>query len=291
MLRLVFLGTGGSWPSEEASTSALGVRVPGRVLLFDCGEGTQRQLMMSSLSFMKISHVFITHFHGDHFLGLPGLIQSMALNGRKEELVVVGPGGMSEVLDVLLHLGYFSLSFPVRAVEMAPGDRISVGDLTVETFAIDHTAPGVGYVLSEPQRPGRFNKPLALEMGVPEGPLFSRLQRGEDVVVDGRLIRSSDVTGPPRPGRKMVYTGDTRPLSPVPSSWKDCTVLVHDATFSGEYGDRAREYGHSTTLDAARAAVECGARYLFLYHRSPRYKDPSVLEDEARRVFPRVRAP
>ncbi|MDG6221576.1 MAG: MBL fold metallo-hydrolase, partial [Candidatus Thermoplasmatota archaeon] len=155
----------------------------------------------------------------------------------------------------------------------------------------DHTVPGVGYVLEEPPRPGRFNKKRALGMGIPEGPMFSRLQRGEEVVLEGKTFRSEDVLGPPRPGRKIVFTGDTRPISPMPQSWKECDVMVHEATFANDMEARAIEYGHATAGHAAQAAKDAGALRLFMVHRSPRYKDPALLLEEARKIFPETYAP
>ncbi len=286
-MRIVFLGTGGSWPSKHANTSSFAVQIPHRVLLFDCGEGTQRQIMHTNVSFMKISHIFITHFHGDHFLGLPGMIQSMALNRRKEKLTVVGPPGTGDLMKVILSLGFYTLTFPVDVSELRPGEEMKLPDgYIIKTFETDHTAPGIGYVLEEPPRPGKFNRKKAIEMGVPPGPLFSKLQRGEAVVVGGKKVRTEDVVGPPRRGRKLVYTGDTRPLRPVPEAWKNCDVLIHDSTLSHSMEKRALEYGHSTSVHAALAAKECNARVLFLFHRSPRYETPEPLVEEAKQVFP-----
>ncbi|MCK4718632.1 MAG: ribonuclease Z [Thermoplasmata archaeon] len=289
-MKLVFLGTGGGWPSKEAGVSAIALGLPKRAFLFDCGEGTQRQLMFSSISFMSISHIFLTHYHGDHFLGLPGLIQSMSLNDRTDKLTIVGPGNIQRLVESLLSLGYFNLTFPVETLEAIPGEELKLGNIGVTPFANDHTVPGVGYVVEEQLRPGRFDKKAALRLGVPEGPLFARLQRGESVEVKGSKIGPEGIVGPPRPGRKVVLTGDTRPLAP-PDSWEGCDVLVHDATFSDEMEERSGRYGHSTAKQAAVAAKSIGARMLCLVHRSPRYKDTNVLLEEAVEVFPESRLP
>jgi len=290
-LRLVFLGTGGSWPSKEAGVSALALRAPKQTLLFDCGEGTQRQLMFSSVSFMSITHIFITHFHGDHFLGLPGLIQSMSLNDRKKELVIVGPEGIEDLTKTLLGLGYFTLTFPIKVITAVPGEGVTAGEgedggLTITPFNVEHCVPGIGYAVEEPMRPGKFDKARALELGVPEGRLFSKLQKGEEVEVEGKKITPGMVMGPPRPGRKVIITGDTKYLDPPPEIWRNCDALVHEATFTKELEERAGEYGHSTAEQAAKSAKKVGAGILFLVHRSPRYKDPAILEEEAKAVFP-----
>ncbi|MBU4031476.1 MAG: MBL fold metallo-hydrolase, partial [Candidatus Thermoplasmatota archaeon] len=174
-MKIVFLGTGGSWPSPERNVSAIAVKRGSEVLLFDCGEGTQRQLMKSTVSFMQVKKIFITHFHGDHFLGLPGLIQSMSLNDRKQELEIYGPEGCSELILTIMNLGYYNPSYPVQMTDVAPGDILEFEEYTVNVGEASHNIPAVIYALEEKLRPGKFNKPRALEMGIPEGKYFSQL--------------------------------------------------------------------------------------------------------------------
>lgn len=286
-LKLTFLGTGGSSPTKERNVPSAAVQMGSRVLLVDCGEGTQRQLLRTPVSYMKITDVFITHFHGDHFLGLPALFQTMNLNDRTEKLTIHGPRGAEHVVGMLLNLGYFRARYPVLVNEMAEGDAVELGDFTMTAGPADHNVPTLSWCLAEADRPGKFDKPGALALGVPEGPLFGKLQGGNSVEVDGRTIKPDMVMGPPRPGRKLVFSGDTKPHRGLVDLARDCDVLVHDATFSHEDADKAREFGHSTAREAAETARDAGARLLFLCHFSPRYEEEEEkLEAEAREVFP-----
>jgi ribonuclease Z len=286
-MRVAFLGTGGSWPSPQRNVVSVALRVGPEVVLFDCGEGTQRQLMRSTVSFMKVGRIFISHFHGDHFLGLPGLIQSMALNDRKEALEIYGPEGIVELLKSILTLGHFKPTFEVRVDELAPGDSLDFDAYSVSCALADHSVPCLAYSLEEKPRPGRFNKVRALELGVPEGPLFSRLHSGESVTLpNGEIVEPSMVVGPPRKGRKFAYSGDTRPCVAVETLASGCDILVHDATAATDNEDKANSYGHSTARQAAELAVKSGARMLALVHISPRYDDPAPLVEEARAIHP-----
>jgi ribonuclease Z len=291
-MHVTFLGTGGSWPSPQRNVVAIAVRLGPEVALLDCGEGTQRQLMMSNVSFMKISRVFITHFHGDHFLGLPGLIQSMALNDRKEPLEVLGPEGIVELMKSLLQLGYFKPTFEVRVRELKAGESVDFGRYSATCALAEHSVPCLAYALEEAARPGRFNKARALELGVPEGPMFSRLQSGEAVELpDGRKVEPSMVLGPPRRGRKLVYSGDTKPCESVERLAAGSDILVHDATAAADNEDKANMYGHSSARQAAELAKRAGARMLALVHVSPRYEEAKPLLDEAMPIHPKTTAP
>ncbi|MGD9963099.1 MAG: ribonuclease Z, partial [Thermoplasmata archaeon] len=261
------------------------------VLLFDCGECIQKQLMRSSVSFMRIRRIFITHLHADHFLGLPGLIQSMSLNGREEELEVCGPGGISKTVRSLMNLGYFESGYKVRARTMSPGDLLACDGFKVRAAAADHTVPALAYAVEEDKRQGRFDLRKAKALGVPAGPMFSALQRGERVRVDGKVVRPKQVLGPPRPGRKVAFSGDTRKCRAVIRLAKGADALVHDCTLDSRYSELAETFGHSTARKAAEVAKEAGVRSLFLVHVSPRYEDTSILEREARRVFKRCGVP
>ncbi len=288
-MQLTFLGTGGGMPSPSRGVSAITLQVGRDVLLFDCGEGTQRQFMLSSVSFMKVSHIFITHFHGDHFLGLPGLIQSMSFSGRTEPLTVYGPPGMIDIAQKIMSLGYFQLGFQVTAAELEDGDAVDVGPVTVTALEGEHTVPALSYLIEEKQRPGRFLIDRAKELGVNPGPQFSILQGGGEVRVGQRVVRSSDVLGPPRRGRKVVISGDTRPTARLTAAAQGADVLVHEATLDSSLQEGARSFGHSTAREAGEVARDAGVHLLILTHISNRYEDASVLEAEAKVVFPHVR--
>ena len=285
-MQLTFLGTGGGLPSPSRGVSALAVQIGREVLLFDCGEGTQRQFMLSSLSFMKVSNIFITHFHGDHFLGLPGLIQSMNFSGRESDLHVFGPEGTIETVSAAATLGAFRPLFKIYAGEMNGGDAVDLGLCTVSAIRADHTVPALSFTIQEPDRRGRFDSRRAAELGVPAGPMFATLQSGEAVTVNGRTVDSKEVMGPPRPGRKVVYSGDTRPSEALLEAARGAEVLVHEATLDSSLREGADEYGHSTAKAAAELARAAEVGRLILTHISNRYDDVEVLEREAREIFP-----
>ena len=290
MLRITFLGTGGSTPTPNRNPSAIAVNREGELMLFDCGEGTQRQMMRAKTG-MAVSSIFITHFHADHVLGIPGLLQTMALQGRKEPLEIFGPRYIDKFLYHLLSLGYVGKSFEVKAIELKPGDEVRRQKYRIKAIKTVHNVESIGYVLEEDMRPGRFNRERAIELGIKPGPLFSRLQSGHTITVDGREIRPEQVLGPPRPGRKIVYTGDTRPCESVVEASRGADLLIHDSSMSEEVKQYAIEYMHSTALEAAEVAKEAGVRKLILTHISARYSDlesAKRLEDEAKRVFENV---
>ena len=285
-LRIIFLGTSGSWPTIKRNAPAIAIKRSGEVILFDCGEGTQRQLQKSNLSYMQISKIFITHFHGDHFLGIPGLIQTMQLNDREIPLHIYGPKGMNKLLDQLLSLGYFSPNYKIISHEVDEGTNLDFNDYKINILRVKHGIPTIAYSLEEKMRPGKFNKPKALKLGIPEGPLFSRLQRGEEVILEnGKKIEPSMVLGKPRRGRKIVISGDTNPVEKMVDFAKDADILIHEATFDSSFEDISGDYGHSTAKQAANIAKKANVDKLLLNHISPRYLDSSVIQDEARKVF------
>lgn len=288
-MQIVFLGTSGSWPTPKRNVSAVAIKRGPEVILFDCGEGTQRQFMQSKLSFMQVSRVFISHFHGDHFLGLPGMVQSMSMNGRETPLEVYGPRGIERLVGELLSLGYFAPGFPVRAKELTPGGEIDCGEYVVRAFEAVHTVPCMSYVLEEKTRPGRFRVDRAEALGIPAGPMYSRLQEGEPITIDGRTVRPEDVLGPPRRGRKIVYTGDTIPHEALVVMASNADVLIHDATSDAALEEKANRYGHSSSKQAAEVAKEARVGLLVLTHLSPRYEDPASILADAEKVFPNVR--
>jgi len=285
-LNIIFLGTGGSWPTIKRNVCSIAIKRGSEVILFDCGEGTQRQFQKSKLSHMQISKIFISHFHGDHFLGLPGLIQTMQLNDRDNTLEIYGPCGIKELVDQLLSLGYFKPGYKITSHEVVDGDVLDFNDYVIKVLRIKHGVPGVAYSLEEKMRPGKFDKPKALGLGIPEGPFFSKLQKGKTITLkDGRKITPNMVLGSPRQGRKIVFSGDTEPLDTMIKFSKNADVLIHEATFDSNLEDIAGQYGHTTAHQAAEIAKKANVGELFLTHVSPRYLDKRVLENDAKDVF------
>ena len=285
-MKIIFLGTSGSWPTVKRNVTSIALKRASEILLFDCGEGTQRQFQRSKLSYMQISKVFVTHFHGDHFLGLPGLIQTMQLNDRKKPLHVYGPKGIVKLMQQLLSLGFFKPGYKIVAHELADGEVLDFEEYKIKIINAKHGVPAIAYSFEEKMRPGRFNKSKALKMGIPEGPFFSQLQHGKTITLkDGRKIKPSMVLGPPRKGRKIVISGDTKPFDKMIEFSKDADVLIHDATFESSMQDIAGDYGHATAFQAAEIAKKAEVNKLYLTHISPRYLDKSVLEDDARKIF------
>jgi ribonuclease Z len=287
MLSVTFLGTGAATPTVDRNVASLSVRREGEVILFDCGEGTQRQMMRYGVGF-SFAEVFFTHYHADHMLGITGLLRTMGLQDRTAPVRLYGPKGASRILNLAVNLGIERNKFPVEIFELRPGDRISRGDYDIVVFETEHRADTVGYALAEHVRLGRFNPERALELGIPEGPLWGKLHKGEAVTLDdGRTVEPSDLVGQPRPGRTLVYTGDTRPSLLVMEAARGADLLVHEATFGGDEAERAKETGHSTASEAARVAADAGVRRLVLTHISPRYsRDAPELLAEAQAVFP-----
>ena len=289
-MKVVVLGSGGSWPSRDRNPPAVALKLDGDILLFDCAEGTQRQFMLSSLSFMQVRYVLISHLHADHFLGLPGLVETMALNGRKEPLHVFGPEGSAARLRTLFSVGYFSPAFDIDFRDLEPGEDVSIDGLKLSCARAIHQVPALSYAVEEPGRPGRFDLQKAKALGIPEGPLFNRLQSGSPVIAGGKTVTPDMVLGPPRKGRKVVYTGDTSPSAQILDLARDCDLLIHDSTADASLTQKANQYGHSSNVQAAQAARDAGALRLLLVHLSPRFgpeEGPRILE-EAQKVFPQT---
>ena len=289
-LDLVFLGTSASAPTAARGTAATLIRRGGDRLLVDCGEGTQRQLLRSDVGLVDLEHVFLTHLHADHVLGLPGMLKTFGLRGREVAITVYGPRGTRALLEALgVVVG--RVAYPLEVVELGPDESVALGDYRIETFAVAHRTTAVGYALREDERPGRFDVSAADALGVASGPLRGALQRGEGVTLqDGRVVRPADVLGAPRRGRTVVITGDTAPAASVVEAAAGADVLVHEATFLADERARAKETGHSTAAEAALVAREADVGLLALTHLSARYP-PSDVADEARQLFPRTVVP
>jgi len=290
MLTVTFLGTAGSLPTPDRSPSAVLINREGELVLFDCGEGTQRQMMRAKTGMMRLDYIFITHHHADHILGIPGLLETMAFQGRKDPVTIAGPVRTAEVVGLFDRLCYYSRKFPVRALELEAGDIVRMDGYEVEAVRTAHSVPSLGYCLREDERPGRFNRARATELGVPPGPLFGRLQRGETVEVEsGKTVRPEDVMGPSRAGRKVVYTGDSRPTPEIEDASRGADLLIHDGSLDDKMADWAMETMHSTAGEAAELARRAGVRRLVLTHISSRYSDDvGPLLADARRHFQEV---
>jgi ribonuclease Z len=286
-MRVTFLGTSGAVPTTSRNPSSIFVNREGDRLLFDAGEGTQRQMMRFGTGF-AVSDLFVTHLHGDHVLGIPGLVQTMDFNEREDPLTIHAPRGTGDEIDDLVHAAGNRPSFPVRVTEVTPGETaVRREDYAVRAFRVDHDANAVGYALVEDDRKGRFDRDRAEELGVPVGPKFSKLHEGDPVELDdGTVVRPEQVVGDPRPGRRFVYTGDTRPSENVVAVAEDADLLVHDATFAGDRADRAAKTAHSTAAQAGDVARRAGAVRLALTHISSRYAgDASAHRREADEAF------
>ena len=289
-LAVRLLGTSASRPTVERNVASLALTREGETMLFDCGEGTQRQMMRYGISF-ALQDIFFTHFHGDHVIGAIGLFRTMALQGRTEPMRLWRPKGAKRVLRGVAHFGVDRVSFPVEIFELEPGEAIKRDGFAIVPFRADHHGGhALGYAIVEEERRGRFNPELARSLGVPEGPLWGQLHRGIAVTLeDGRVIDPSVLVGPRRPGRKVVLSGDTRPSDETVELARGADVLVHEATFSDEEEARAAETGHSTAREAAGVALRAGVRKLVLTHFSARYsRDASDLLREAKDVFDEV---
>ncbi len=288
-LSLTFLGTSASRPTVERGVSAVSLVREGETMLIDCGEGTQRQMMRYGVSF-NFGDLFFTHFHSDHVIGALGLMRTLSLQGRTEPLRVWGPRGVAQVLKRADAFGE-RLTYPVEVAEVTPGLAIARKEYVILPYPVDHRgAIAVGYALIEDERRGRFNPDLARDLGIPEGPLWGKIHKGEAVTLDnGRVIEPSTLVGATRTGRRVVLTGDTRPCAATIELAQGADLLVHESTFGDEEAARAVETGHSTAREAAQVAAAAGVRQLALTHFSARYsRDPSDLDREAREVFPHV---
>jgi ribonuclease Z len=290
MIRLTFLGTGAAVPSVDRNVTALMLEREGEAFLFDCGEGTQRQMMKYAVGF-GVRDVFFTHYHADHVLGLPGLLRTMAFQDRVAPLRLHGPANAQRELGVLVGLGMERPKFPVEIHEIAPGDSVPGDGFAIVATEARHKGKCLSYALVESDRLGRFDPEHARALGIPEGPLWGAIHRGETITLpDGRRVTPSELVGPPRAGRRIAISGDSAPCDAVRELARDADLLVHEATFGDDEQARARETRHATAREAATLARDAGARRLVLTHISARYsREAPELLAEARAIFPETK--
>jgi len=287
-LSVVFLGTGGSVPSARRATACVLIRSGGSRILVDAGEGAQRQ-MITSTGLVQVDDIYVTHFHADHYLGLPGLLKTYDLLERQKPLRIIGPAGLIGLFEALRRI-FGRLRYEVELVELGPGEAVEHDGFEMRAFDVEHRMKALGYAYVEPERPGRFDVGAARELGVADARDYGRLQRGEAVAVNGTEVRPEQVMGEPRQGRKLVITGDTAPCEMTRVAAHAAQLLVHDGTFAVEEAGRAADTGHSTARDAAELARDAEVSMLAIVHVSSRYNVSKVLE-EARQVFPGTVAP
>jgi ribonuclease Z len=286
-MRVIFLGTAGSVPTPERSLPAVLIQRQNEQLMFDCGEGVQRQMIRAKVGFHKKMKVFVSHMHGDHVLGLPGLLQTMALMDRQKKVEIYGPEGIKRFLEGTREVLQFALTFPVEIHEVYDAGAICrEEEYAVEAAWSNHVVPNLAYAFVEKPRAGRFYPDKARALGVPEGELWSKLQHGDKVKLpDGRVVKPEEVVGARRPGRKIVYTGDTRPFKGFAQFAVGADLVIHDATFDDALAEKAAEDGHSTPSQAAEGAKKAKAKKLVLTHISARYADVGLLLEQAQKVF------
>ncbi|QED28538.1 ribonuclease Z [Microvenator marinus] len=289
-VKLVFLGTGSGKPTPHRNVSAVGLFREGDLLLFDCGEGTQLQLAKAPLRPGSLRAIFLTHFHGDHVNGLPGFVGSLTLNSRDEVLTIVGPVGLRRWFKTMRDVHILRPGFPINLVEVeGPGVVFEGQGFRVEAGPLKHRIPTWGYTYIEDARPGRFDLDKARELGIPAGPLYGRLQRGEAVILeDGREVHPSDVLGHARPGLRIAYCTDTQPCEGAVELARGADLLIHESTYPAGDEKLAKERGHSTSADAARCAKEAGAKKLVLTHLSQKHMRLDDFLTGARDIFPNI---
>jgi len=288
-IKVIPLGTAGGVPTVDRSLPSIALIRKGETLLFDCGEGTQRQMIKAGISPCGRMKIFITHLHGDHVVGLFGLLQTMNLLNRDKELNVYGPEGLSGLIKGVLSNIAAEPKFELKVHEVDEGIVCEESEYVVKAVWAEHSKPNLAYALIEKEYPGKFHPEKAKELGIPEGPLWAKLKRGEAIVLkDGRVIKPEQVVGPPRPGIKIVYTGDTAPCDSIVKLSEGADLLIHEATFDSSLLAKAIEDKHSTAAQAAEIALKAGVKKLLLTHISARYQEAKILEEEARKIFPEV---
>ncbi|TKH41650.1 ribonuclease Z [Paenibacillus terrae] len=292
-MEFYFLGTNAGVPTIQRNVTSIALRLLEErrsMWLFDCGEGTQQEVLRSPLKLSRLEKIFITHLHGDHLFGLPGLLSSRAYQGGTTPLTVYGPLGLKQYVELSLGISQSHINYPLHIVEHTGGLLFDDGQFRVESALLDHRIDSYGYRIVEMDKPGKLNQELLEQYGIKPGPVYGKLKRGESVEVEGGVIlHPQDVMGTPKKGRIITILGDTRPCPNTVVLAQDATVVVHEATFLHELAETAYEYHHSTALQAAEAAKAAGASQLIMTHFSSRYKDQEQLQpllEEARSIFP-----
>ena len=283
-MEITFLGTSSAVPSKHRNHTAIVLKHFGEVMLFDCGEGTQRQLTYAKISPMKIDKIFITHYHGDHILGLAGLIQSMGFRGRSEDLDIYGPKGLNKLINAISNTGFFQINFQIITHEIGEGIVLETDEYIIKSIIAEHNIDNLAYSIYEKKKP-RFLREKAIELGVPVGPAFGKLHNGEEVEINGKIIKPEQVLGEPRIGQKVTYSGDTRPCEKMIELAQGSDVLIHEATYEHEDQDKAIENCHSTSKEAAEIATEANVKLLVLTHISTRYTTDINIKEEAKEIF------
>lgn len=283
-IKITFIGTGGSWPSPGRSLPAVAVQIDEIINLFDCGEGSQKQLMKSSISFMSIDNVFITHFHGDHFLGLLGMVQSMSFNNREKPLHIYGPKSAIRILSSALNIGYYRPKFEIRIGELEVDRTYDFGKFRISTLKNDHTVPAMSYRMEEPDMV-KIDREKADALGIPSKKL-EELRSNGILHLDGRTFTIDQVSAGIRKGRKIVYTGDTRPLESMVEFARGVDALIHETSTDSSLEPKVNEFGHTSARQAAEIAKKAEVGKFFLYHYSPRYDSIETLIEEAQKIFP-----
>ena len=286
-MEITFLGTSSAVHSYTRNHPGIILKAFGEVMLFDCGESTQRQLIYAKISPMKISKIFISHYHGDHILGLPGLLQSLNFRGREKPLTIYGPKGLKQVENAIYSLGYCKFDFSIEFVEIDSGAILETEEYVIKAKKVNHNVINLAYSIEEKKKP-RFLRQKAIDLGVPVGPLFGKLHNGKEIEVNGNIIKPEQVLGDPRQGIKITYSGDTRPCEEMIEFAKNSDLLIHESTYTLEDEDKARENFHSTSQDAATIAKYSNSKRLILTHISTRYTNTDDLLREASEVFENV---
>jgi ribonuclease Z len=287
-MKLVFLGTSAAQPTPERGLTCICLEKEGEILMFDAGEGAQISYLKSGLGWNKKMKIFVTHLHGDHCIGILGLLQTMTLQNRTESMEIYGPDGIDEFIAANIKVLNFGLSFPVMITTVREGTVVNEKTYTINSCEADHSVTSYSYLFQEKDKPGRFFPDKAKELGVPEGELWHKLQTGQDIQVGDKIVKSSDVLGEKRPGKRIGISGDTRPTKKLEEFFKDCDYLSFDSTFSHELQDKALETHHSTAKEAADLAKKANVSNLILTHFSARYNDESVLLEEAKTIHSSV---
>ena len=283
-MEIIFLGTSSAVPTLERNHPSIALRAFAEVMLFDCGEGTQRQLIEAKISPMKITKIFISHFHGDHILGLGGLIQSLGFRGREKDLDIYGPKGLHKIINAISSFGYFQINYNLNIHEIQDGTVIETEDYVVECAKVEHNIPSYAYSIREKKKP-LFLREKAEELGIPPGPLYGKLHNGEEVEFEGRIIKPEQVLGEAKKGKKISYSGDTKPCEAMIRLARDSDILIHESTYEAEDYQRAVDNAHSTSVEAAEIAKEAEVKELVLTHISTRYTSDENIKSEAQKVF------